>query len=102
MSQVIGIGASPRRKEDQRFLTGRGNYVADIKLPGMVAGVFVRSPHAHAKLKTIDAKPALARRITTRSTSPIPAGRTSRSSKSILIPAGLGSSTTSRSTTSAP
>jgi carbon-monoxide dehydrogenase large subunit len=57
---VIGIGASPRRKEDQRFLTGRGNYVADIKRPGMVAGVFVRSPHAHAKLKAIDAKPALA------------------------------------------
>jgi len=59
MAQVIGIGASPRRKEDIRFLTGRGNYVADIQRPGMVAGVFVRSPHAHAKIKSINAKPAL-------------------------------------------
>src|SRR6266481_1573027 len=59
MAQVIGIGASPRRKEDFRFLTGRGNYVADIQRPGMVAGVFVRSPHAHAKIKSINAKPAL-------------------------------------------
>ena len=48
MSNVIGIGARPLRKEDRRFLTGRGNYVADIKRPDMVAGVFVRSPHAHA------------------------------------------------------
>jgi aerobic carbon-monoxide dehydrogenase large subunit len=46
MSEIIGIGAAPRRKEDMRFLTGRGNYVADIKRPGMVAGVFVRSPHS--------------------------------------------------------
>ena len=54
MSEVIGIGAAPRRKEDLRFLTGRGNYVADIERPEMVAGVFVRSPHAHAKIKSID------------------------------------------------
>src|SRR5271166_6177096 len=60
MSDVIGIGAAPRRKEDQRFLTGRGNYVADIKRPGAVAAVFVRSPHAHARIKSIDAKAALA------------------------------------------
>ena len=46
MSEVIGIGAAPRRKEDLRFLTGRGNYVADIERPGMVFGVFVRSPHS--------------------------------------------------------
>src|SRR5271156_1341666 len=59
MSNVIGIGASPLRKEDRRFLTGRGNYVADIKRPGMVAGVFLRSPHAHAAIKSIDAAPAL-------------------------------------------
>ena len=38
MSNVIGIGARPLRKEDRRFLTGRGNYVADIKRPGMVSG----------------------------------------------------------------
>jgi hypothetical protein len=49
MSEVIGIGAAPRRKEDLRFVTGRGNYVADIERPGMVFGVFVRSPHAHAR-----------------------------------------------------
>lgn len=60
MGNVIGIGALPKRKEDQRFLTGRGNYVSDIKRPGMVAGVFVRSPHAHALLRGIDKSAALA------------------------------------------
>jgi carbon-monoxide dehydrogenase large subunit len=60
MSDVIGIGAAPRRKEDLRFLTGRGNYVDDIKRPGMVVAVFVRSPHAHARIKSIDAGAALA------------------------------------------
>src|SRR6516162_1498141 len=54
MSEVVGIGATPRRKEDLRFLTGRGNYVADIERPGMVFGVFVRSPHAHARIRSID------------------------------------------------
>jgi len=54
MSNVIGIGARPLRKEDRRFLTGRGNYVADIKRPDMVAGVFIRSPHAHASIKSIE------------------------------------------------
>ena len=52
MSNVIGIGARPLRKEDRRFLTGRGNYVADIKRPDMTAGAFVRSPHAHAAIKS--------------------------------------------------
>ncbi|MGA2125958.1 MAG: xanthine dehydrogenase family protein molybdopterin-binding subunit [Xanthobacteraceae bacterium] len=60
MSDVIGIGAAPRRKEDLRFLTGRGNYVDDIKRPGAVTAVFVRSPHAHALIKAIDATAALA------------------------------------------
>ena len=59
-SNVIGIGARPLRKEDRRFLTGRGNYVADIKRPDMVAAVFVRSPHAHAVIRSIDAGAALA------------------------------------------
>ena len=58
MSNVIGIGARPLRKEDRRFLTGRGNYVADIKRPDMVAGVFIRSPHAHASIKSIEAAAA--------------------------------------------
>src|SRR5215472_5611743 len=60
MSEVIGIGAAPHRKEDLRFLTGRGNYVADIQRPGMVIGCFVRSPHAHARIKSIDMSTAQA------------------------------------------
>ncbi|MBL26660.1 MAG: carbon monoxide dehydrogenase [Rhodospirillaceae bacterium] len=54
MSSATGIGVPLRRKEDKRFLTGRGNYVADMKLAGMVQAVFVRSPHAHALIKGID------------------------------------------------
>ncbi len=55
-----GIGARLPRKEDGRFLTGRGNYVSDIKRPKMLHGVFLRSPHAHARIGTIDKAPALA------------------------------------------
>ena len=51
---VEGIGASVVRKEDKRFITGEGRYVDDIKLPGMTHAHFVRSPHAHAKIKSID------------------------------------------------
>jgi carbon-monoxide dehydrogenase large subunit len=54
MSNPTGIGVSVRRKEDMRFVTGRGNYVADVKRPDMAFGVFVRSPHAHARIKSID------------------------------------------------
>ena len=54
MSKIIGIGAAPKRKEDQRFITGRGNYVADIKRSDMSYGAFVRSPHAHATINAID------------------------------------------------
>jgi aerobic carbon-monoxide dehydrogenase large subunit len=60
MGSIIGIGSAPRRKEDFRFLTGRGNYVADIKRPDMAFGVFVRSPHAHAKIRGLDKSAALA------------------------------------------
>ncbi|WP_108663528.1 xanthine dehydrogenase family protein molybdopterin-binding subunit [Acuticoccus kandeliae] len=56
----IGIGQSPKRKEDLRFLTGKGTYVSDIKLPNMAAAVFVRSPHAHAKILSIDSSAAMA------------------------------------------
>ena len=59
MGAINGVGAAPLRKEDLRFLTGRGNYVADIKRPNMGYGVFLRSPHAHARVKGIDAKAAL-------------------------------------------
>src|SRR6478736_9371817 len=53
------IGASILRKEDRRFLTGRGTYVADIERPGMTFGMFVRSAHAHARIRTIDSTAAL-------------------------------------------
>jgi aerobic carbon-monoxide dehydrogenase large subunit len=54
-----GIGASVVRKEDKRFITGKGRYVDDIKLVGMTYAHFIRSPHAHAKVKSIDASEAL-------------------------------------------
>jgi len=56
---VEGIGASVVRKEDKRFITGKGRYVDDIKLVGMTYAQFIRSPHAHAKVKSIDASAAL-------------------------------------------
>ena len=48
-----GIGARVRRKEDHRFITGKGNYTDDINLPKQTWGYFVRSPHAHASIKSI-------------------------------------------------
>ena len=56
---VEGIGASVVRKEDRRFITGKGRYVDDIKLLGMTYAHFVRSPHAHAKVKNIDSSAAM-------------------------------------------
>src|SRR5437588_7557834 len=55
-----GIGESIRRKEDARFLRGRGNYVDDLELPGMLHMVILRSPHAHARIRSIDAGAASA------------------------------------------
>jgi carbon-monoxide dehydrogenase large subunit len=52
---ATGIGASVRRKEDQRFITGKGHYTDDISRPGQTHAYFVRSPHAHARIKRIDA-----------------------------------------------
>jgi carbon-monoxide dehydrogenase large subunit len=49
-----GIGARTRRKEDQRFLTGKGRYTDDINRPGQACAAFVRSPHAHARIRKID------------------------------------------------
>src|SRR5881397_1238475 len=49
------FGARVRRREDARLVTGRGRYVADIELPGMLHVAVHRSPHAHARLVTIDA-----------------------------------------------
>ena len=46
-----GIGESIKRKEDGRFLRGKGNYVDDHVLPGMLHMSILRSPHAHARIK---------------------------------------------------
>jgi aerobic carbon-monoxide dehydrogenase large subunit len=53
-----GIGAAVRRKEDYRFITGKGHYTDDMTRPGQVYAYFVRSPHAHATIKSIDSKTA--------------------------------------------
>src|SRR6266566_2049037 len=53
------FGKSIKRREDPRFITGRGQYVDDVKLPGMTYAAFVRSQHAHAKIRRIDASAAL-------------------------------------------
>jgi carbon-monoxide dehydrogenase large subunit len=55
---ATGIGASVRRKEDRRFITGTGHYTDDINRPGQAFGYFVRSPHAHAAIKSVDTKAA--------------------------------------------
>ena len=59
-ANLKGIGCSRRRTEDVRFIQGKGNYVDDVKLPGMLFGDFVRSPYGHARIKSIDASAALA------------------------------------------
>ncbi len=58
-ANVCGMGHRMKRKEDPRFIQGRGNYVDDVKLPGMLYMDIVRSPYAHAKIKKIDASAAL-------------------------------------------
>jgi carbon-monoxide dehydrogenase large subunit len=55
-----GIGQPVRRKEDFRLLTGSGCYVDDLALPGMTHAVMVRSPHAHARIVSVDKAAALA------------------------------------------
>ena len=56
----FGIGQPVRRKEDIRFITGQGRYTDDITLPNQAYAVFVRSPHAHARVRGIDADAAKA------------------------------------------
>ena len=51
------IGASIRRKEDARFITGKGRYTDDVKFPGQTYAAFVRSPHANATITSFDAAP---------------------------------------------
>jgi aerobic carbon-monoxide dehydrogenase large subunit len=53
------IGQPVRRVEDDRLLQGQGKFLADVKIPGTLEAVFVRSTHAHAKIRGIDAREAL-------------------------------------------
>ena len=54
------VGQSIKRVEDPRFIQGKGKYVANLHIPGLLHAAIVRSPHAHAKIKGIDASAALA------------------------------------------
>jgi aerobic carbon-monoxide dehydrogenase large subunit len=53
------FGARVKRLEDPALIAGRGRFVDDVKLPGVLHSCFVRSPHAHARLRGIDTKPAM-------------------------------------------
>jgi carbon-monoxide dehydrogenase large subunit len=58
--KLQGLGSARKRVEDARFTQGKGDYVDDMKLDGMLHGDFVRSPHAHARIRSIDKDAALA------------------------------------------
>src|SRR5215467_7046650 len=60
-----GVGASLLRREDERHLHGRGEFVPDIKLPGTMEVAFVRSPHAHARIRSVSAPPEAQGRVFT-------------------------------------
>ena len=60
IEKLQGLGCARKRVEDARFTQGKGNYVDDVKLPGMVFGDFVRSPYGHARIAGIDKDAALA------------------------------------------
>ncbi|MGA3235792.1 MAG: aerobic carbon-monoxide dehydrogenase large subunit [Bryobacteraceae bacterium] len=57
--EIGGMGHPVKRKEDARFIQGKGNYVDDVHLPGMVFGHVVRSPYGHARLKSINIENAM-------------------------------------------
>ena len=59
-AKLEGMGCKRKRVEDIRFVQGKGNYVDDLKLPGMLFGDFARSPHGHARVKKIDTTKAAA------------------------------------------
>ncbi len=54
------LGKSVKRKEDDRFIAGRGNYIEDVKLPAMLHMAILRSPYAHARINSIDTSAATA------------------------------------------
>jgi carbon-monoxide dehydrogenase large subunit len=63
MNDVVGppyIGRSLKRREDQRLLTGQGQFVADLVLPRTLHAVLVRSPFAHARIRSVDVSDAIA------------------------------------------
>jgi len=59
-SNGTGIGQAVRRLEDLRLVTGQGCYTDDLSLPGQVHAAVVRSPHAHAIIRSVDDAAALA------------------------------------------
>jgi aerobic carbon-monoxide dehydrogenase large subunit len=59
-AEIGGMGHSMKRKEDGRFIRGKGNYVDDVVLPDMLFMDIVRTPYAHAKIVSIDSSRALA------------------------------------------
>lgn len=59
-ARLEGMGCKRKRVEDIRFTQGKGTYVDDVKMPGMLHGDFVRSPHAHARITRIDTSRAAA------------------------------------------
>src|ERR1700739_646155 len=54
------VGSSLLRREDRRLLTGRGQFIADLEMPRMLHAAFVRSPVAHARIRSVDLSAALA------------------------------------------
>ena len=54
----FGLGVSPKRREDARFLIGKGAYLDDLVFPNVAHAIFVRSPHAHAGIVSVDATEA--------------------------------------------
>ena len=60
MTRSAGIGAAPKRREDQRFLTGNGRYLDDLAFENLAHAVVLRSPHAHARIERLDASAARA------------------------------------------
>ena len=65
LNEAWGVGAPLLRREDERHLHGRGEFVSDIKLPATMEVAFLRSPHAHARLKSIAVPPEGAGRVFT-------------------------------------
>src|SRR5689334_9138922 len=56
------VGKRIRRREDPRLITGTATYVDDIKMPGMYYAAVLRSPHAAARIRSVNVQPALARK----------------------------------------